>query len=144
MAGVVFYFEENDVDVYSGRRIDLDAWNYAIKLAGDVDTMIVINRTNQELTTPDAHLNFQVVSQMPELTGEIAHLICPWDLSTHKTALWDFNHQVDWYVFGPGTGWTDKAPESGIYMPQHGLAACHSVHVATAVMAHRYKVVQWQ
>lgn len=52
--GVCFYFEDNDVDVWSGRSIDLDAWNYAIKAAGDIKDVVIINRTNENLRTLDA------------------------------------------------------------------------------------------
>ena len=34
MAGIVFWFENNDRDVFSGRQVDLDAWRYAIKAGG--------------------------------------------------------------------------------------------------------------
>lgn len=145
MPGIVLYFEENDTDVYSGRAIDLDAWNYAIKTVGDIDTMIVVNKTDQKLLTPDAMLDFRVVSELPPLEGRLVHVVCPWDNCAEKIPLWDFDHAVDWYLFGPGTGWTDKIPNAkGVYVPQDGIAACHSVHIATAVMLHRYGVTQWQ
>ena len=146
MPGICFYFEDNDRDVYSGRRIDLDAWNYAIKAAGDITKMVVVNRTDQELTTPDGNLDFQVVSESPDFGDErVAYVVCPWDVCADKQELWNFDHAVDWYVFGPAGGWaTTTADKCGVYIPQHGIAACHSVHIATAVMLHRHKVVRWQ
>jgi hypothetical protein len=146
MVGVVFFFEENDVDVYSGRRIHLDAWNYAIKAAGDITDMIVINRTDKNISSPDSELNFKVVSEMPDLDGVIVHLVCPWDkIENNSVALWDFDHEADWYVFGPASGWNaEDIIKVGVHIPQSNMGALHAVHVASIVMMHRYKVISWQ
>lgn len=141
MAGICFYFEDNDADVYSGRKIDLDAWNYACKVAGDVDQMIVINRTASELTTPDSDMDFQVVTELPELENSIK-VCCEWD-RIDSTPLWNFDHQVDWYVFGPSEGWTETGG-SGIHIPVNGKVALHAVHAASVVLTHRYGTLLWQ
>lgn len=141
--GVCFYFEDNDVDVWSGRSIDLDAWNYAIKAAGDIKDVVIINRTNENLRTLDASLKFRQVATRPILDGRVTHVIRPWDDAEDKVDLWSFDHQTDWYLFGPASGWQRKVSK-GVYIPQSGRGALHSVHVATAVMLHRYKVMQWQ
>lgn len=143
MVGICFYFEDNDTDVWSGRRIDLDAWNYAAKAAGDIDEMIVINRTNNTLTTPDGNMAFQVVDEPPTLSGHIAHICCPWDKMREAVPLWKFDHKVDWYVFGPANGWQHEV-DVGVYVPQAGQAALHSTHVASTVMFHRYRTLTWQ
>ena len=143
MVGVCFYFEDNDVDVWSGRRIDLDAWNYAAKAAGDIDKMIVINKTLSKLTTPDGELDFSVVEELPELEGRIAYICCPWNKMKLATPLWDFDHNVDWYVFGPAGGWHHEV-DIGVYIPQAGIGALHSTHVASTVMFHRYRTLSWQ
>lgn len=132
MAGICFYFEESDVDVWSGKN--LDAWNYAAKAAGDIDKMIVINRTSQEIKTPDADLDFKVVSELPELENSVK-ICCPWK---GGISLWEYDHSADWYIFGPSEGW-----DSGdVHIPTAGRGALHSVHAATVVMCHRYQ--SWQ
>jgi hypothetical protein len=143
MAGIVFFFEENDIDIFSGRDLDLSAWNYAIKAAGDVNKVIVINRTSQQLTSFDSDLLlFEVVSEIPVLTGTVVHVVTPWDPAVTKTSLWSFDHNVDWYIFGPGNGWhiSDNI-ENGVYVPMSGRGALHSVHIASVVMLHRYEVI---
>lgn len=146
MAGIVFYFENNDTDVWSGRHIDFDAWNYACKIAGDIDSMIVINRTQLELQSPDVTMNFQTVSEMPELEGNLCYLACPWDAAPIHKPITEFDHQnIDWYIFGPASGWHPGDIEVGCVLPQAGRGACHSVHVATAVMFYRYwDSLTWQ
>lgn len=148
MVGIAFYFEENDKDVYSGRRIDLDAWNYAIKLAGDVDEVIIVNKTDTILRSPDHDLkSFNVVDELPELSGVVAHVVCPWDKKPQqKVPLWKCNHNVDWYVFGPAAGWdaTQEIISLGVFIPQNGIGALHAVHAATVIMAHRFGVLSWQ
>lgn len=143
MSGLVFYYEDNDVDVWSGRNSDLDAWNYAIKVVGDVDKVIVINKTNQVLSTFDASIDIQFVYDFPVLTGHITQIVCPWEsYSKPNTSLWDFNHLTDWYVLGPAHGWSGQ--EIGdilLTIPQKGIAAVHSVHAITAIMFHRYKTI---
>ena len=139
MAGLCFFFEPNDVDVYSGRRIDLDAWNYAAKMAGDVDRIVVVNRTDMELQTPDASVDFRVEETVPYLAGKVARVCCPWDTMPDGCPLWKYDHAADWYVFGPASGW-DVPVHNGVCVPQAGNAAPHSAHIATTVMAHRYWV----
>ena len=65
MAGVVFFFEQNDVDVWSGRPVDLDAWALACLAAGDIDRVVVVNRTNEALR-PFVD-RFEVVSELPDV-----------------------------------------------------------------------------
>lgn len=139
MAGVAFFYESSETDVFSGRQRDLDAWNYAALAAGDIDRFRVVNRTDQPIQPIDADVEFQVVAEPLELDGRVAHIVCPWDEADELVALWDFDHQVDWYVFGPAAGWTVRV-NLGVYIPIAGTAALHSVHAASVVLAHRYKV----
>lgn len=138
MPGVIFFFEENDRDVWSGRRIDLDAWNYACKIPGDINAAYVVNLTSQTLSTLDADMDFQVFNDLEAALiaaqGEKTYLTCPWDVGT-QTNLGLFDHNTDWYIFGPAAGWSD--PVDGYYLPQQGLGAVHAVHAATATMFHR-------
>lgn len=137
MAGLCFFFEAEDVDVWSGKN--LDAWNYAAKAAGDIDRMLVINRTDQTLLSPDADLaSFEVVAELPALERAV-YLIGPREDNSEAINLWKFNHDIDWYVFGPAMGWT-KPMVPGVYVPQNGVGALHSVHIASVVMLHRYFV----
>jgi hypothetical protein len=141
MVGICFYFESYDKDVWSGRRIDLDAWNYAAKAVGDVDRIIVINKTFSEIKNPDSGtFDFKVVTEIPKLEGKIIKVCCPWDKCKNLKSLWDFDHNVDWYVFGPADGWREEI-ENGVYIPQNGKAALHSTHVASTVLFHRYEVL---
>ena len=136
MAGIVFYFEDNDIDVFSGRIIDLSAWNYAAKI-GDVDKLLIVNRTNQSLASPNKELDFTVCDTLPELENAVT-IVCPWE-NENAICLWDYSHSADWYIFGPASGWRGKFPtESLLTIPQNGMGAAHSLHVASCVMYHRY------
>ena len=141
MAGICFFFEHPDVDVWSGK--DLDAWHYAARIAGDIDRMMVVNKTGMVLESPDRALDFQVVGALPILPNA-CFLTTPKERFHPEQPLWDYDHRADWYVFGPASGWTGNLPsmdgEHVVYIPQSGFAHCHSVHVATAVMFHRYHV----
>lgn len=138
MVGIVFYFEKNDVDVWSGRKTDLDAWNYAAKAAGDINKLIVIDCVGINF---DIGSQFEVVDNMPELQGNIVKVCCPWDKAANCTSLWDFDHKVDWYIFGPAQGWSGVINEPSIIVPQAGRVALHSTHIASIVLLHRYKTI---
>jgi len=143
MAGVVFFFEEHEMDVYSGRRIDLAAWNYALKAAGDIKNVILVNRTKQVVKTFDAEINFKAVDRFPSLDGEVIYVICPWNkYEGVRHDLWTFDHHVDWYVFGPAHGWGGIMPKNSVTIPQsNDQCAIHAPHIATVVMMHRYSVI---
>ena len=139
MSGICFYFENSDVDVWSGK--DLDAWNYACKIGGGIDSVIVINRTDQILTPFDVSMNFHVVKTIDEaralMQGDVTQMVCPWE-AIDKAEIQHFDHQTDWYVFGPASGWYgNHFGDTLLTLPQHGVGAAHAVHVATAVMFFR-------
>lgn len=138
MVGVVFFFEDNDKDVYSGRHIDLDAWYLSTQVCSDVDKMILINLTDQLIRTPNADFDFTVCSGLPPLENAI--YLCPHGEQT----LYDIDHsKVDWYVFGPASGWReDVGPKVSLPSCEH--VHLHSQHVMTAVMYDRYRNVEWQ
>ena len=143
MAGVVFFFEEYEIDVYSGRRIDLDAWNYAIRAAGDIDRIIIINRTNQSIKGIGGDITCETETALPVLNGSVVFVVCPWDnCAGSMVSLWNFNHKVDWYVFGPSEGWDDKQCKDGIFIPQAGKGALHALHIGAVVMMHRFHVIR--
>jgi len=139
MPGVAFFFEANDVDVWSGRPVDLDAWRYAIRAAGDISRAVIVNRTGASLML-DGDMRVDVCDELPDLEGRVAHIICPWNPARERVELWGFDHAVDWYVFGPAGGW-QHAPDLGVYVPQAGHGAPHAVHVASVVMMHRYHAI---
>lgn len=141
MVGIVFFFEDNDIDVWSGRRIDFDVWNNAVKTTADVRQAIIINKTSADLQSWDADMEIIITTDFPTLSGRVAHLICPWNNADTKISLWDFDHQVDWYVFGPAAGWHEQI-QLGITIPQYGTCALHSLHVASIVMMHRFHTLQ--
>lgn len=138
MAGICFFYEDSDVDVWSGK--DLDAWNYACKIAGDIDKAIIVNRTDQILGSFDSTMDIQFVQDLPSaedlMSGAKMYLMCPWDAG-HPQSIEGHSHDVDWYVFGPASGWNDDSI-SGYYLPQAGTGAAHAVHIATTVMFYRY------
>jgi hypothetical protein len=144
VTGVVFFFEEYDRDVYSGRKIDLDAWNYAFKASGDIDKIIVINKTEMDLSSSlGGSYDFSVVNTIPDnISGDIVHLICPWNFAEEKISLWDYDHSADWYIFGPSNGWSsDAGIKKGVFIPQNTKVANHSIHICSTVMMHRHKVL---
>ena len=147
MAGVIFYFEENDIDVFSGRELDISAWNYAIKTAGDITKVIIINKTNQVISSFDSDLvQFTVISSEDDLNipseDVVVQIACPWNQTQNeRVSLWNFDHNVDWYYFGPANGWINlEDSDKVVYVPQNGQGAMHAIHIVSAVMLHRYKV----
>ena len=145
MAGICFFYEDYEVDVWSGHNFD--AWNYACKLAGDIDKAIVINKTSQTLTSFDKAMDVQFVADIDEanatMTGEVIYLACPWEVEVHPVSLASYPHTADWYVFGPAAGWGNHEYGNCFYLPQAGTGAVHSVHAATTVMFHRYWVLHY-
>jgi hypothetical protein len=144
MAGVAFFFEEFDTDVYSGRLGFLDAWNYAFLAAGDITDVVIINRTDLVPILP-VNYRIQIVSSEEEFlalaSGDRITYIGAYNEFEETTSLWDFDHKTDWYFFGHAHG--HKAP-TGVTIPTARNTVFHSVHAATVVMTHRYEVMKWQ
>lgn len=140
MSGVIFYYEDKDADVWSGHPTQtLDAWNYACKLS-DIDSVIIINKTDDVLNF-NLEFDVQIVKELPEITGTIAQIVCPWDFED-TISVWDFDHQIDWYILGPSCGWNKKElSDTKITIPCPSRAALHSVHAFSIVSAHRYEVI---
>lgn len=140
MAGIIFYFEDNDRDVYSGRPIDLDAWVYAAMAAGDVDKLAIVNRTDVDLQAAinglHGQLQIEVTDNTPNVLGEIVRVVTPGEADTMTESIWDFKHDVDWYFFGPAEG--HRPAGRSIMIPQSGGGFLHSVHIASVVCLHRF------
>lgn len=141
MAGIVFYFENYDRDVWSGRKIDLDAWNYNCKVAG-IDKVIIVNNSVYDVSSFDKGMDVQIVKELPEFKGHVTQLVCPWENTpSDKINLWDFDHETDWYVFGPADGWVgNHFADSYVTVPQNGIGAHHGVFIASVVMFHRFGI----
>jgi hypothetical protein len=145
MAGIVFYFEEYDTDVWSGRDIDMDAWKYNSKIA-DIDKVYIINRTDETIKWFDYTMDIQIVDEMPKLEGHVTQLVVPSEVvkyNKESVSLWDFDHKTDWYVFGPANGWGgDHFGDTLLSIPHNNNVHHHSVFVASTVMYHRYENIK--
>ena len=143
MAGILFYFEPNDIDVWSGRDIDLDAWNYAAKV-GKIDRVIIVNKTDYPLRPFDESIVTHIVPILDNMhlhaMGHITQIVGP-ALSSKAKPIWTFDHQTDWYFFGPASGWTDLFGNISITIPSPVAGGLHATHIATTVMFHRYKTL---
>ena len=144
MAGICFFYEHEDVDVWSGKK--LDAWHYACKAAGDIDSIIVINLSDREPECPSKEYNFHVVQSIAEaeelMEGHVTQVVCPWNFFD-VFEVWDYDHDTDWYIFGPASGWCGVEvgqTKITIQCANEG-AALHSVHAATVVLTSRYRAL---
>jgi hypothetical protein len=150
MAGIVFWFENFDKDVFSSRHpVDLDAWRYAAK-AGDIHNMHCIN-TSSTFSDSQLQLGGTGTNTFSETfedwyathsTENIVILETQWTAPPGSIALKDLDHSnVDWYVFGSSSGAPIGLPHQYVYLPQNGVAALHSAHIASAVMLRRFEAL---
>lgn len=150
--GICFYFEDNDIDVYSGRRIDLDCWHYAIKCFG-ISTMRVINKTNQVLEMTDVTIDFKVYNNEEEFLLEhtqdkLIYFESPsiFTKDIVATDLPKFQHPTvgDGYLFyclGPANGFgiIDNDNRTWVTIPQvDSRVAMHSVHSVILILYDRF------
>ena len=138
MTGICFFYEDSDTDVWSGKGFD--AWNYACKVAGDIDSAIIINRTEETFSPFDVSMDIHVVDTLEEAEAlmhgdSVASIVCPWEGGEHPPLDQLPHDSVDWYVFGPANGWGQR---DGYSIPQAGQGSVHAVHACTVVMFHRY------
>lgn len=140
-AGIVFFFEENDIDVWSGRNIDLDAWNYNCKIGG-FNKAIIINRTNQVLNSFDIDMDIQILSEFPTLSGTVVQMVIPSE-TENSISIWDYDHQADWYVFGPANGWHGNLfADDFIYIPQETNTTLHSIFIGAVTAFSRVRTLK--
>ncbi len=149
MKAAVFFFETCDVDVWSGRQIDLDAWRYNTKMFG-LDTLIMIDKIpgGSKYQHFDEEQKFFRYTEISEF--EAAHpnlhqywFESPWSFpkSVIPTKLRDLKHAKDdvAYIFGPAVGF--QIPEgdkkSWVTVPQKGLGATHAIFLAPIVFYDR-------
>jgi len=147
MAGIIFYYEDSDTDVWSGKNND--AWNYALKASSSFENVIIINNSTSEPEDINREFALNKVTSLEDAialtTGTIAQIVCPWNYpDSEKVSLWDYDHSADWYITGPAAGWANAEIPGAtkVYVPQDGVASLHSIHIATTVLMHRYKVIQ--
>jgi len=138
MAGIIFFYENNYIDVFSGVNAVLPEWNNICKV-GQIDKAIIVNKTQQDIVPFDASMDIQIVSELPSDLTNVVQLVCPWETNFNYVTLQDFDHDVDWYFFGPAAGW--KSTDIGgkyVTVPQAGRGALHSLHIASAIMFDRF------
>jgi len=148
MAGICFYYENSNIDICSGK--DLFAWDYNCRAAEDIDKMIVINLANSVPENPGETTgrtyDFKVVQSLEQaellMKGDrITQVVCPWNFDQQVTELWDYDHETDWYVFGPAQGWRGYDMYTNkISIPVSEESPMFSVHSATVILTHRYKI----
>jgi hypothetical protein len=150
MAGVLFYFQNNDIDVFSGRNpIDLDAWRYACK-ASNIESVRCINETNMSILF-DTDVDFKIVNSLESwldtIIGQTIVLFEPqWSCPADAVSFKQLDHSIiDWYVFGAANGFNIPQLESYeltyCYLPQNGSGALHSIHIASAVLLNRWSAL---
>ncbi len=142
MVGVCFFYEDQDTDVFSGRPEMLHAWNYALKSAGDVTRVAIINLTAKR-TTFNKAFDYRVYEDIKEFyataDGSIMHVGAANEFDK-SISLWNYKHDDDWLVFGPAHG-HPKLPY-GLTIPAANNSVFHAVHAATVIMTHRYEVLK--
>lgn len=148
MAGILFYFENFDKDVFSSRNpIDLDAWRYAMKAAG-LNTIHCINTSSMfsnEQLSAGGDMNLQFWDTFEDWysaheNDNMAIIETQWSCPETAIPLSHLDHSsIDWYVFGASNGNPTGLPKQYVYIPQAGMGALHSVHIASIVLTRRYE-----
>lgn len=139
--GLAFHFDNQDVDIYSGRQIDLDAYRYACKAFG-VSKMACINTSGLPLAMNDESISFSEHSCFEDFIKKnknknIYILEVPWRLHDKKhSSIQDDLGDFDWIVVGPAAGWAKDQYRHGqlLTIKQNGRGALHGQHVATLVL----------
>ena len=144
MAGICFHIEADDVGAHSYRKTDLEAWNNVALAAGDIDTIAIVNRTTEPPISPDSAIGLCLYANLGLFLDDhrgrsMVYVCAPWDSTEACVPLWRFDHDIDWYVFGPAGGW-DREIDTGLTVPQSGRTALPSVLIASAVLLHRHWV----
>jgi len=118
--------------------------------AGDIDKMVVINLTDSPPANPAEIIGrgldneFTVVHSLEQArtvigNDRVTQAVCPWNFDCQVTDLWDYQHETDWYVFGPAIGWGGHdIGGDKITIPMPDNTPMFSVQTATAIFSHRY------
>lgn len=137
MAGLCFHIEADE--------IDLAPWRHAALVAGDIDTLAIINRTAKPIAHPnDDGMGLCQYANLGQFLDDhrgrsMAYLCAPCEPVRARLPLWQFDHDTDWYVFGPAAGWRREI-DTAITAPQSGRTALPAMQVASTVLLHRYWV----
>lgn len=131
--GVCFHFELNDLDVWSGRQIDLDAWRYALKAFGG-NRLAMINLCNAQVQISDESIQFEQHASLNAFLE--AH---PTDTKVYVEIGGEnldlFEHPNEcWYVFG---GAQVSLPRADVGIPTP--FALHPIHVEQIVLWDRFR-----
>jgi len=153
MVGLVFHFEDTDMDVWSGRPIDMDAWHYTSKMFG-LGNMVMIDQMkggmpyDQKAYGDFGTTTIEKVKSLDEFLDkypkqEKVWLETPWSYpsSVTPTTLANFVHPKDnvFYVLGPGGGFTipENDKRTWVTIPQLTTGAHHSVFIAPILLYDR-------
>ena len=154
MVGVIFYFEENDKDFYSGRGVaDFDIWRMSLKAFG-ANAMIIIDNTAKKSADDYKHANQEIVIETHKTLDEALkanskekniYLETKWTLpeGTNASDLKDFDHPKDnvIYILGQASGFREEdlkvEKKTVVYVPQVGKGAMWPVCVMSIVLYDR-------
>ncbi len=143
MAGILFYFQDYDVDVFSGKRDDLDAWRYAAN-AGGIDKIRCVNESEFDVSLGFTDMDFDVVDEgWISNQSNVAVLDTEWTCPDGAIPLSELDHSsVDWYVFGAADRGVPQGLDAQyVYVPQFGNGALHSLHIAPVVLLRRWESI---
>lgn len=152
MVAAVFHFEDQDLDVWSGRDIDLDIWRYNTKMFG-IDTLIMIDQVPDGGTLYqhlDEEQKFERFTSIDDFLqahpqGEKVWFETPWSFPSSITPikLNNFQHPANtsdvFYIFGPATGFNiaENDSRTWVTIPQVTQGATHSSFLAPIVFYDR-------
>lgn len=104
-------------------------------------SMIVLNRTKNSLMTPNSKISFEdrkeTDGDLTFLHGSVAYFVPPSDKRV-TTDLWNFEHDVDWYFFGPAQTFYFEKRSFDFVVTIPIPVQYHAIHAASVVMAHRH------
>lgn len=119
----------------------LHAWNYALRAAGDISRVALINLTGKHVTFNKA-FDYTVYNTIDEFyesaDGTLMHVGAANEFDV-PVSLWRYSHNDDWLVFGPASGHPKRT--TGLTIPTSTDTVFHAVHAATVVMCHRFEVL---
>jgi hypothetical protein len=146
MAGICFSLDGDSVSS------NLEIWAAIAATAGDIDRLAFIHPTApyipdgaeiQSETQAEFHVYARLIDFLTEQSGSKVFVCHPWEIPDFPEAasLWLYDHDIDWYIFGPAAGWISLEGCRTLYIPQAGRVALPPVNLAAAVMLHRLAVV---
>jgi len=148
---ILFHFEDNKIDTYSGRQDDIDAWRYAHKAFG-LSEMHMIDKTTGgvEWKTNDAECPLYIYKSIDEWKEKnrptnIYYLETEWSLPKDKIQYlnyfvwkWVDPNEDNWFLIGDSEGFNGSEHGNFISIKQDGKGAMHSVHIIGILLHHLY------